>query len=287
MPPTRREFIRFIGASATAAALPIGCGGDDAGDAPAKTGFLTDVEKSALAAIADGILPPDDQPGGKQLGTVDYTERLLTIFEGAAGSRPPLFVGGPFSGRQPFADANGTPSTRFPPNDFVKYAELDRVTEHAWRLALYGSDGVAGGGPNDAVTGKIVGLRQQVRDAIARAQSFSKTPLGQLGAAGIDEVIHNLDIDARDLFFSLVVEAAFASPEYGGNPGAIGWKMVHFEGDSQPLGYSQYDEGAKTYRERADAPMSTANASDPEPLDAEVHAFVAKIVDVLGGKVAP
>ena len=62
--------------------------------------------------------------------------------------------------------------------------------------------------------------------------------------------------------------------------------MVHFEGDSQPLGYSLYDEGAKQYREREGAPMSTASPSDPEPLDAQARKFVESIVGVLGGKVA-
>jgi hypothetical protein len=84
------------------------------------------------------------------------------------------------------------------------------------------------------------------------------------------------------MLMDLVAEAAFAPPEYGGNPDGAGWAMVHFEGDSQPLGYSLYDLSTGSYRERA--PVSGPAASDPEPMDDDTRAFVTLVVTFLGGE---
>ena len=46
----------------------------------------------------------------------------------------------------------------------------------------------------------------------------------------------------------LVCQAAYAAPEYGGNQGTVGWSQIHFEGDSQPLGYSLWDAANGVYR---------------------------------------
>ena len=70
------------------------------------------------------------------------------------------------------------------------------------------------------------------------------------------------------------------------NVGAAGWAQIHFEGDSQPLGYSQWD-GAK-YVERAESPLSTANpGADPAPMDAETRQVLATAVAFLGGRSLP
>ena len=86
----------------------------------------------------------------------------------------------------------------------------------------------------------------------------------------------------QQLIFDLVTQAAWAAPEYGGNPKLAGWKMVHFEGDSLPLGYTQFN--GTGYDERADAPMSGPNASDPEPLTSDVDQLLATVVAFLGGR---
>ena len=258
----RREFLQWLGAGSAVLLVPLGCA------SPIR--FLTADEKRTLAALADGILPPDDQPGGSALGAVDYVENLLTSLDRAV---PTVLLGGPYSGRQPFADASGAPSTNFPLDSFIVPLPLERVAERAWQLRLYGSRGTSGGGPNDAVLGPIVGLRDQLRQGLA--QSAGQT-------------IDNIDPDLRDTLYSLVSEAAFGAPEYGGNPSGAGWLMVHFEGDSQPLGYSLFDTTANTYRERADAPVSTANpGADPEPLDADTIKLLDTVVAALGGKTFP
>jgi len=60
--------------------------------------------------------------------------------------------------------------------------------------------------------------------------------------------------------------------------------MVHFEGDSLPLGYSQWN--GTGYDERPDSPMSTANPSDPEPMTSDVAALLDEVVSALGGRTA-
>ena len=81
-----------------------------------------------------------------------------------------------------------------------------------------------------------------------------------------------------------MTEAAFAAPEYGGNPNLAGWQLCNFEGDSQPQGYSQFD--GTSYIERPEAPLSTPNPGpDPQPLDDNVQSILALVVSVLGGRV--
>ena len=287
MRSTRRELLRWIGASVAASALPvgsIGCGSSSSNDQPQpQPGFFTDDERSLLSVLADGILPPDDQPGGSSFGAVAYIERLLTLFD--HGDDPPfVFASGPYSGRTPFANDDGSVGTTKPPDDFSHALPLDRVTEHGWRLFLFGSDGVPGGAPNDGVLPKVVGLRDQVKDLLRRAAQIAEKPAKDLAPSEIADLIANLTIDDRTLLVDLVAQAAFGAPEYGANPDGKGWAMVHFEGDSQPLGYTQYDATTGTFKERADAPMSTPATSDPEPLDDETRAFVVSIVVAIGGK---
>ena len=62
-----------------------------------------------------------------------------------------------------------------------------------------------------------------------------------------------------------------------------GWQMIHFEGDSLPTGYSQWN--GTSYDERADSPMSTPNPSDPEPISDDIHTLLAEVTMVLGGRI--
>src|SRR3569623_1827394 len=80
----------------------------------------------------------------------------------------------------------------------------------------------------------------------------------------------------------LVCEAAWAAPEYGGNPGGAGWKLIHFEGDALPLGYSQWN--GSEHVERPEAPLSPANPSDPEPLSDDIRQVLATVISELGGR---
>ena len=111
---------------------------------------------------------------------------------------------------------------------------------------------------------------------------LSPTPLALLSADDLASVFQQIDPDSRELLVELVTQAAFAAPEYGGNPGLSGWKLANFEGDSQPLGYSQWNGGG--YTERVSSPMSTANpGADPAPMDADTAQLLGLVTQFLNG----
>ncbi len=256
--PTRRDLMRWIGAGAALAQLPACSRNGD--------GVFTNDELAMLRGFADVIIPPDDEPGGSSLGVVAYIEALIAAFD---HDPPRVYAGGPFSDRNP------NPDGTFPVSDFTSFVELDRVTNAAWRLRVFGSSYV-GGGPNDALLGEVPPLETQIKGGLAAARATVK------GTPNYQALYDALPPDFQQLLFDLVTQAAWAAPEYGGNPNLAGWKMIHFEGDSLPLGYTQFDGTA--FRERADAPMSTANPSDPEPLTADTDQLLAEVVAFLGGR---
>jgi hypothetical protein len=250
---TRRELIRLFGAAAALAHLPA-CHSDN-GDSV----FSAD-ELGMLRGFADVVIPEDDLPGGSKLGTVEYIEALLRAFESPI---PKIHAGGPFSNRNPFPDANGQAGTTRPPNDFANFVELDRVGAAVWRKA-------------------ITDIKAQLQAGLAVARSSAS---GDLTHADYVRIFDAQPDDFRALVIDLVSEAAFAAPEYGGNLDLAGWKLIHFEGDSQPLGYTQWN--GTTHVERAEAPFSTANAADPDPLTADVHQLLGLVIQVLGGRSKP
>ncbi len=241
---TRRELIRVLGAAAALAKLPA-CG-DNVGGNP----VFSASRLQMLEALADVIIPPDDAPGGKALGTVAYITGLLQAYFGVGAPR--IYAQGPFSDRNPFPD--GTYSE----NDFQFFVELDRVTDAAWR--------------------------QQLADIQAQLYTGLDAAIAMAHGASYQDIFDSLDDNFRSLLIDLVCEAAFAAPEYGGNPGLAGWQLVHFEGDSQPEGYSRFD--GTSYVERPEAPLSTANpGDDPDPLTSDVRQVLAAAVAFLGGHV--
>ena len=276
---TRRDFLGITGTLAAAVALQ-GC--------PRKSsGFFSSDERLALETLANRILPPDAEPGAAALGAFDYIERFLTAFERDA--IPHIFSGGPFSGREPLPDGQGGASTQFPPDSFSDFVPLDRISEYVWRLKLYGSAGVPGGkAPNEAIAGPQKGLRAIVKKGLAEALAAAPARIDTLSATQLEAVWSATSSQFRDEFQQLVNEACFADPVYGGNKDSGGWKIAHFEGDVQPLGYSHYDETARVYREDPQRPVSTANpGADPEPLDADTHALLVQIIAFLGGQAFP
>ncbi len=279
---SRRIFLRLVGAGATVAAFPnVACSSTPAVTAPPGS-FFTDQEWRALGALADVVLPPDDAPGGSGLGAPTYIDLLLRAFE----VDPPLIhAGGPFSGRKPFVNGDGTASGVFPEDDFKFFLPLSRVADRAWRLRILGSAGVPGGGPNDALLGPVVGLRDVIKNGLDAAMKGSTTPIETLDLVTLTNIFAGLDADFRQTFAELVVEAALAAPEYGGNGQVAGWTLVHFEGDSQPLGYTVYDYATNAYVERE--PVSTADPGpDVDPMDADTRAQLALYTNLLNGRVA-
>src|SRR5215468_7863067 len=126
----RREFLKALGIVLAALAAP--ATGLRRSWATARGRFFTGPERAALEALCDRIIPPDDgTAGARALGAVRYIEHLLTAFD---RSTPPIYAGGPFSGRAPFPDnQNGTPSRRNPPDGFRHFIPLTREQEIRWR----------------------------------------------------------------------------------------------------------------------------------------------------------
>lgn len=288
---SRRALLKVFAAApitpsaALAGTLSIAaCGGYD-GPTPQRGKLFTEPERRALGALANVIVPPEPgAPGAADLGAVAYIERLLTAFD---VDPPALFADGPFSGRQPLPDGTGGAGAA-PPNDFVRFRPLDRVTEKAWRIRLYGSRAVEGGALNEGIVPLVVGLRDVFKDGLAKAIADAPAPIETLSPAQLRDAFGGLDADLQKALVDLVPQAAFGAPEYGGNTNGEGWKLVHFQGDSQPLGYSLFDESAGVYRERPEFPMSTKEPGpDPAPLDEGSRAVMAQVVAFTNGKVFP
>jgi hypothetical protein len=284
---TRRELLVWIGASGATSALgAVGCSSSSSiSPLPKAPAFLSETERTVLGALADAVLPPDDAPGGNALGAVDYIEQLLTAF---AEDTPLIYGGGPYSGRTPLPTAGGEASTSFPPDAFSTFLPLDRVAERAWKLRIFGSSGVPGGGPNDAILGPIVGLRESVEHAIAEAQAAAppNVSFSELTAEQRASLLFALDKTTQAAIIELVLEGSFTSPEYGGNKDLAGWKMTYFEGDSMPYGYSTFDATTGNNNEHPAHPCSTPNPGpDPMPMDAATESLVSSVFVLLGGKV--
>lgn len=205
-------------------------------------------ERTMLAAMSEAIFP-----GASGLGAVEYIENLFTAFD----SDPPrIFAGGPFSGRQPFS-RDGVVTNEFPENSFTQFVPLTRHQEAAWKYKIFGSKGLTNGGPNDSIVGPKKGWREVITYGLDQAITISPKPVQKLTVGDAADIMGRApDKNFRDLLTQLVLEGCFAAPEYGGNKGLAGWQLVHFEGDSQPLGYSMYNEKTGDYIERPEAPLS-------------------------------
>ncbi len=284
--PSRRDVLRYLGGVAVATAVPTPFLGCTTTPAPVQTGYFTAAERTALTALANAVIPPDDTPGGADLGAVPYIERLLTAFDNVDATHPPaIFAAGPFSGRAPYADDAGQPSTNFPPNSFATFLPLDRVKDAGWRVQLFGSQALVGGAPNDAIRGAVTGIRDQMKTGLAAAIAGATPPMDQMSTDDLVSYFNTLDVPFRQLIIDLVSQGCFCPPEYGGNLNLEGWRVTHFEGDQQPLGYSVWSTAEGKYVERPDAPMTTPTVTDPEPLTPDITALIDEVVGLLGGKV--
>ena len=291
---TRRQILRWGLVGGTLVVLPsslIGCGSDEdvvAGAAPVPD-FLTAAEQRVLRSVVGRIVPTDDKPGAVDCGADVYINRLLSLVPDDNDRTAQVYAGGPFSGRNPFADStSGTPSTHFPTNDFLHFLPLTRLQLLSWRVQILGSANVAGADFNSAVTGPVVGLRDQYRTGLASIQQASRdmhqADFDSLAPADQDGVLQAVDPGFVQLATGHTLEGMFCAPEYGGNKDLTGWKLIGYDGDSQPLGYSLFDETAVQYRERSDKPTSTKNPDeDFAGVDDVTQQFLKLLVRVVGG----
>ena len=282
---SRRDFLKLASAGAGALALPwalAGCAEEERA-----VRFFSSSERATLEAVAERILPPIDGTGPARAHAVDYIDRLLTAFD----HDPPLiFAGGPYSGRHPYPDnRTGRPSNEYPVDSFQRFLPLSRAKEIGWRVRLFGSQSVEGGDFNDAVLGPTVGLRQRYAEGLKSIDAASDGLFGKtftaLTAEQQDEALSQADGEFVLLLTEHIVEGMYGDPAYGGNHDRSGWRSVRFDGDSQPLGFSIYDGSTGSYRERAEAPLSTANPDeDFAGFDDDVLELVNNIATGTGGK---
>ena len=307
---SRRDFLRAASIGAAACAWPTACKqSPQPRSAPYSPRFFSDAQFATLEALCDRILPPDSDPGAKDLGAARYIEQLLSAFDGS--EVPFLYAGGPTSDRNPYPDPLlGTPSATYPPvNAFATPIPLTSVQELYWRAELYG--GAGAGLPAHVEQqwgGTLRGLRDIYVEGLAIVDQVSiaqrGAPFTSLSTADQDAVLAALDqphvfpadpvrkATFLDHAIRHTIEGCFAAPEYGGNAGGAGWRMIGLEGDSQPLGYAIYQETIDAMAERPDHPLSTANPDElatdgslaPKPLTsdgAHIQDAIASFTELL------
>lgn len=280
----RRRFLKLTAAGAAALALPWSAGARC--DVRARGRVFSPAERATLEAMAARIVPADADAGAGEAGVVDYIERLLTAFD---FDPPWLFAAGPFSGRAPFPDRRtGSPATIFPEDGFAYPVALSRTQEIAWRARLYGSANTHGAGVNDGVLGATPGLIDIYLNGLGAIDAFARgmfgRPFAELGADEQDRVLAGADETFVRQVVEHTVEGMYAAPEYGGNRGLAGWRAISYEGDSQPLGYSIFDESRGTYGEIASRPVSRPDPGAVPGFDAKTIEFLSAIVAGAGGK---
>lgn len=297
---TRRQILRWGlvgGAALTLPASLVGCGDDDQlGGLPtpsplptttptAVPRFLSADERRVVQAITGRVIPTDDLPGALEADAVEYIDRLLS-FVPDVDSPGNVYGGGPFSNRNPFPDpTTGAPSTNFPANSFPQFLPLTRLQLLSWRVHLLGSANVPGGDFNDATLGPVTGIRDQYRTGIAALQAESMQMFGgafdTLTPPQQDAVLAASDAGFVGLITDHTLEGMFSAPEYGGNRNLVGWTLIQYDGDSQPLGYAIFDETTMSYNERSDKPTSMANPNeDFAGVDSTTQRFLRALVRV-------
>ncbi len=251
-------------------------------------------------------------------GIVDGAD--LVRAESAVFRARPVIAGGPFSGRQPqphfpigtascqschvaspqtgsAAAANAAATVdAYPPDFFSDFVQPSRVRALSWRVRMLGAAAVPEVAENPLATMlPETDLQKKYRDGLASLESISQrdfsTSFLQLSAEQQTRVLDRVDATFRLVLTYHTVEGMLCPPEYGGNRDGVGWQLVGFDGDSQPLGYAVYDESLSGYRERPDKPNSGPNPDeDCRGFSAPVDSFLSLLVGsapVQPGKVFP
>ena len=196
--------------------------------------YFSQRQREMFTVLAEVALPTSGS-----LGAARFVEQILSAFD----FNPPRIY-----------------------HDGTDFIPLNRYQEKAWRLRLFGSAGV-GGGVNDSVLGVVTGLRDEVQAILDQAEKTFVGVVYPFTDALAASAWAALPVALQQRMVELTVQSTVGHPAYGGNLDRGGWKMIFFEGDSLPAGYSQYDSATKTNVERADAPLSKPNpGADPMPV---------------------
>jgi len=239
-------------------------------------GLVSAADVSAVIEALGSATAAADLDGSGTVDAADVAIAQHSIFGSVLAGPPafagrPLFAGGPFSGRAPFPDsAHGIASSTFPPDAFLDPLPLPRVKRLAWTVRLLGAAAVPEVADNPLATTLLdVDLRRRYRDGVAQVNRLSVAqfggPFDELDTTQQDAIVKKLKSQNRsfhDLVLNHTVEGMLCAPEYGGNRDLVGWNLTRFDGDSQPLGYTIFDQTIHDYRERADKPNSTLDPDD-------------------------
>src|SRR5690242_3564470 len=179
--------VRWLPAAASAAAPA-------RGDAAVASYRFLSAHQGATVVEATARLVPgplDDpteigHPGAREAGVVHFIDRLLSAFE---ESPPAIFAGAPWSNRH----ASG-------PDYLARFVPLIERQEKAWRK-------------------RVTQLRKQVAAAVVAldngAQADGYKDFVSAPTTEQDQLLTKL-VDARDVLFSLTLDAMYSVPEYGG-----------------------------------------------------------------------
>jgi len=227
---SRRSFLRAGGALGLLALLPP-ARVEAFLAAPPKAGqrghFLNAHELDTLRAVVARLVPgpPEDpDPGALDAGAAEAIDLLLGAF---TVDPPMIHAGGPYSGRHGGRDA------------FAHFVTLDRHAELGWRIRIEGSLGRT----QREFAGPVRGLQQIYREGLAHLDERAPgTGFAALPAPAQDLILSDQsDAAVQELVgaaFSNTLEAMYGPPEYGGNKGLAGWKYTAWDGDRQPVGFT-------------------------------------------------
>jgi hypothetical protein len=267
-----------------------------------------DLSATALALHGPraGCRDSGDVDGNGIVDAADVALAATAVFDAR-----PVYAGGPFSDRQPqphfpepsqncrrchvapIPEASGGAAVvlptvdYYPPNFFTEHLPLPRLQALSWRIRILGADAVPEVANNPLARDlPETDLRGKYRDGLAALDSTSRTlfgkPFVQLTGEQQTKVLNQADQSFVTLLTGHTIEGMLCAPEYGGNRNRLGWQLVGFDGDSQPLGYEIYDEtAADKHRERPDKPSSGPNPDeDCSGFSANMNRFLTAISSV-------
>ena len=173
--------------------------------------FLTTHQAAVVVEATARLVPGplDDpleagHPGAREAGVVRFVDTLLSAFD---EDPPRVFAGGPWSDRH----APG-------PDRMAQFVPLEERQLHAWKT-------------------RVAELRTQVAAAVVALDAAAGGDFAGSSAQQQDQALAG-EAAAREVLFSLTIDAMYSAPEYGGNAGLVGWEEIRFPGDVQPRGFT-------------------------------------------------